>query len=86
MTTYKDAYNEMLDDCGAPFRVGSMTYPASSTLEEVDPTAYRCGFADWTDSLTCGDCGRKFSADVSMEDEYAPQCEDCATEEESEDE
>lgn len=52
-----DAYNEMLDDCfsfasvGGPFEHMS---PAR-VLAEVDPTAYRCGFNDWLDSLDSGE-------------------------------
>jgi hypothetical protein len=30
--------------------IGSMEFLASEVLEELDPTAYRCGFTDWLDS------------------------------------
>lgn len=44
----EDAYDEMLDDCYEPFRIGSMEYSPSLVLREVDPIAYRCGLNDFT--------------------------------------
>jgi len=47
-----EAYDDMLDEIyslesvGGPFAYMS----ASKVLCEVDPTAYRCGFSDYTDS------------------------------------
>lgn len=44
-------YRDMLDDCysfkdvGGPFE----HMQPSRILEEVDPVAYRCGYADWLD-------------------------------------
>jgi hypothetical protein len=41
-----EMYDEMLNDCnGTMFGFG-----AADILKEMDPTAYRCGFADWVDS------------------------------------
>lgn len=46
-------YDDMLDECysfksvGGPFSYMS----PSRVLREVDPTAYRCGMADYTDGL-----------------------------------
>jgi len=40
-----DEYDEMLDDCHGEF----MGYVASQILKHTDPTAYRCGLADYND-------------------------------------
>lgn len=41
-------YREMLDEF--PVKIGSLEWDGSYVLEELDPTAYRCGFADFTGS------------------------------------
>ena len=43
----EEDYDEMLDDCFGPVRVGSLEYSASHVLKKVDPIAYRCGFSDY---------------------------------------
>jgi hypothetical protein len=43
-------YDSMLDDCYDWPTVAGYGYPVASTLQLVDPIAYRCGFADWLDS------------------------------------
>jgi predicted nucleic acid-binding Zn-ribbon protein len=48
---YKYSYDQMIDDCYGDF----MGYSASYILSEVDPTAYRCGMADYLDSLDMSD-------------------------------
>jgi hypothetical protein len=45
----------MLDDCEGPVELCGMTYRASYALKELDPTAYRCAFNDYVDSLTDDD-------------------------------
>ena len=50
-SNYADSYDQMLDDCYGDF----MGYNASYILSEVDPTAYRCGMADYLDSLDMSD-------------------------------
>jgi hypothetical protein len=50
-----EMYEEMLDDCEGPVELCGITYSASHVLREVDPTAYRCGFNDYVDSLTDDD-------------------------------
>ena len=42
-------YDEMLDECYGPVKMGTFIFDASSVLRELDPTAYRCGFNDWLD-------------------------------------
>ena len=71
--TYKDLYDQMLDECSETCPTCS-AYGASRILEEMDPIAYRCGFADWTDSLRDSkpmcDCGNEIEDfDVDMDDD-----------------
>ena len=40
-------YDDSLDEMG-DFNLGSLSYAASYVLKNVDPTAYRCGFCDYT--------------------------------------
>ena len=42
-------YRDILDDNG-PVKVCGLTFYPSTILEELDSTAYRCGFNDWLDS------------------------------------
>ncbi len=45
-----DRYDDFIDECYPTVEIMGMTYPASRTLKEVDPIAYRVGFNDWIDS------------------------------------
>lgn len=48
--TEKEVYerwNEALDQY--PVQIGSMNFSGSYALEQLDPTAYRCGFSEFTD-------------------------------------
>ena len=78
--TYKDLYDEYLNSIHEGCDLCSR-YGASRILEEVDPVAYRCGFSDWTDTLSdnppmCG-CGDRTvdETDVCMDDEV--ECDVC---------
>ena len=43
-------YDEMLDECSDSCAMCKQ-FGASRILKEMDPTAYRCGLVDYTDSL-----------------------------------
>ena len=44
-------YCDFLDDVYPSLEIaGIRGYLTSSVLKEVDPTAFRCGFADWLDA------------------------------------
>lgn len=43
-------YCEMLDDVFGTIKIAGLEYETSCALREVDPIAFRCGFADWLDS------------------------------------
>lgn len=45
-----ERYDEMLDECHEPMRIGDLVFYPSEVLSECDPIAYRCGFNDWLDS------------------------------------
>ena len=47
----EEMYDEMLDDVYGDIEICGYHYPASKALFDVDPTAYRCGFNDWLDSM-----------------------------------
>lgn len=44
-------FADMLDECEAPVRIGTLTYSPSDVLREVDPVAFNCGEGDYTNSL-----------------------------------
>jgi predicted RNase H-like nuclease len=48
---YEAQYRDMLEEISGPVCIGSLEYSAARVLEEVDPTAYRCGLNDYVDSL-----------------------------------
>ena len=43
-------YCEMLDEVYPEVTIGSISFDPSRVLKELDPTAFRCGLADWLDS------------------------------------
>jgi hypothetical protein len=47
-----DLYEDMLNECYRRVEFGNLSYAPSTVLREVDPTAFRCGFNDYVDSLT----------------------------------
>ena len=81
--TWGDVYDEHLDEMG-DVTLGSFSWRASQVLKEMDPTAYRCGFADFTDTIRdteypCEECGKltHVDDDVCSDDPYTVICEDC---------
>jgi hypothetical protein len=44
-------FDEMLDECYPPYRIGSMTFYASQILYDCDPIAYRIGVSEYEDCL-----------------------------------
>ncbi len=42
-------YEATLDDVHGNVTIAGLCYSTSHALERIDPTAYRCGFADWLD-------------------------------------
>jgi len=44
-----DSYNEMLDSYGE-VKIGSLVFQPHEIVQELDPTAYRVGFADYCDA------------------------------------
>ena len=48
---YKEEYDEMIDECNEPVKIGMLTYSPSWVLEQVDPTAYRIGYSEYIDFM-----------------------------------
>lgn len=46
-----DQFDEMLDETHEPVTLMGLEWAPSEILREMDPTAYRCEFNDWTDSM-----------------------------------
>lgn len=80
----KKQYDDMIDDCSGVIEICGMKYRASRILEELDPTAYSCGFDDWADGMPkrfeCPVCGTVHKdEDSDKAEESAKEC--CQTEE-----
>lgn len=52
---HEDSYKELIDEIDGPVTIAGMKFTASRILEELDPIAYRCGLADYVDSLDVTD-------------------------------
>ena len=46
-----DQYDEMLDDCYPEVEYAGFTCEPSRALKELDPVAYRCGYADYCSTI-----------------------------------
>jgi hypothetical protein len=82
-------YSDYLDEIYGDVQVCGMTYGAGSTLEAIDPTAFRCGKGDYESEIQSGledQLSREDSDDIEFidGDEYDLTDED--EEEESDDE
>jgi hypothetical protein len=47
----KDNYDAFLNDCYDVVTIGYSEFYPADILKNCDPIAYRCGFADYADSL-----------------------------------
>lgn len=83
--TYKDLYDSYIREFyqGDVEKISFLRgCDAAKLMEENDPVAYRCGFADWSDSLNgilCEECGEEMDSealyDATME--AIPTCSKC---------
>ena len=46
----EDLFDEMLDECYPPIKIGTLEYSPSWVMKNVDPIEYRCGVSDYEDS------------------------------------
>jgi len=46
-----ERFDDMLDECHEDVKICGIPYTTSRALKEVDPTAYRCSFSDYTSHL-----------------------------------
>lgn len=86
-------YDNFLDEAYGTFSIGYCTFDASEVLKECDPTAYRCGFADYQEEeevYVCPICEDEYEDEESamwccQEQPTCPVCgEAYDTEEEAE--
>ena len=47
----KEMYDDMLDDCHPPIKIGNLEYAPSVGFSRIDPIAYRIGMSDYESSL-----------------------------------
>lgn len=52
---FEEQYRDFLDDCYGEIDVCGMKFQASRALEELDPTAFRCGLLDYVDGMDIND-------------------------------
>ena len=85
----EEEYENMLDECYGEIDVCGYSYSASYALRELDPTAYRCGMADYYDSLSSDieyDLERADDGDELDFYGFTVECVEDEEEEEDEDE
>jgi hypothetical protein len=73
-------YRDMLDECEPEVRVAGLCFCASRIVEELDPTAFRCGVNDYADSLI----GESISEEIDGEYYNLDEVNDIRDEVESE--
>lgn len=44
---YEQEYRDLLDEIYPEVKIGYLTFSPSRIVEELDPTAFRCGVADF---------------------------------------
>ena len=69
-----DLYEEMLNECYRRVEFGNRSYAPATVLREVDPTAFRCGFNDYVDSLSEDGIFVEGLTDSEMDQD--PDCDD----------
>ena len=47
----QEMYDDMLDACFPPVKMGNLEYPASVAFYRIDPIAYRVGMSDYESNL-----------------------------------
>ena len=77
----KEQYDEHLDGVFDPVELGNLTFDPSKIIEELDPTAYRCGFNDYTDGLPerwiCEGCDDEYDDKDTANDCCLEPCPEC---------
>lgn len=72
-------YDEMLNDCYGEIEICGMSYVASYALKEVDPTAYRCGYTDYVDSIDL-DAIQEYCELIEQKEELESEIDDIESE------
>ena len=82
-STLDQEYRDFIDEFNE-VKIMGMSYCASRVLEELDPTAYRCGFNDWLDSEEWDEFEGDYMKRDDIEkvtEEYEEYCEESQEEE-----
>lgn len=70
-------YRDILDDLYGTVEVCGMTMDSGRVLEEMDPTAFRCGKADYEDGIedvwTCSECDTEYKWEDDAEECCTPE-------------
>lgn len=87
----EDDYDEMLDDCYGDVQITGLSYSTSYALKNLDPIAYRCGFADYQEYETVYVCPICEEEHEKVDDarwccQDMPSCPICNAEYETEEE
>ena len=45
------AYDDMLNECYPPVKIGGIEYDVARVWDKIDPIAYKCGWIDYMDAL-----------------------------------
>lgn len=65
-------YRDILDEVYGDVEICGMTFSSGRALEELDPTAFRCGKADHEDTIEdvweCSECGAEFAWESDAEE------------------
>lgn len=65
----EELYANMLDECYPECEIAGMSFTTSRALKELDPTAFRCGEADYIDSLNLVEIGGDYYEQDAVEAE-----------------
>lgn len=67
----EEDYLEELNETFGKIDICGLKYDAGYALKEIDPTAFRCGFADFQEYETvyvCGECGEPHDDEVDADE------------------
>ena len=82
-------YRDMLDELEPEVKVAGLSFCASRIIEELDPTAFRCGVCDYADSLVGDSISEEIAGDhydLQEVEDIREQIEDELDEKEKEEE
>jgi hypothetical protein len=77
----EDYYTEVLNDVYGTVEICGQTFYSGRALRELDPTAFRCGKANYEDGLDrkweCGGCGEEYEYEDAAQECCTVECDFC---------